>query len=107
MYIFLSRDKKKLCAKPSEIGLNKVKHILIPREWKRELFGDDWSIPINNLTNHQKEVPSIKELLKLIPEEVLFTEPEFVDTCLCENCGIPLNDSGTCPICDDGEEDYY
>ena len=24
----------------------------------------------------------------------------------CPECGIPLNDGGTCPVCDDGEEDY-
>jgi rubrerythrin len=24
----------------------------------------------------------------------------------CEECGTLLNDGGTCPICDDGEEDY-
>ena len=25
----------------------------------------------------------------------------------CPNCGCDLNDSGECPICDLGEEDYY
>lgn len=25
----------------------------------------------------------------------------------CENCGIYLDESGTCPICDQGEEDYF
>ena len=24
----------------------------------------------------------------------------------CEYCSTPLNDGGTCPVCDDGEEDY-
>ncbi len=24
----------------------------------------------------------------------------------CEYCNTPLNDGGTCPVCDDGEEDY-
>lgn len=24
----------------------------------------------------------------------------------CKVCGTPLNDGGTCPVCDDGEEDY-
>lgn len=26
--------------------------------------------------------------------------------CKCEICGTPLTDSGRCPRCDDGEEDY-
>ena len=25
----------------------------------------------------------------------------------CDKCNTPLNDGGTCPVCDDGEEDYY
>lgn len=25
----------------------------------------------------------------------------------CDRCGIRLNDGGTCPVCDDGEEDYF
>lgn len=29
---------------------------------------------------------------------------ELRDT--CDKCGKPLNDGGTCPVCDDGEEDY-
>lgn len=24
----------------------------------------------------------------------------------CDKCGTPLNDGGTCPVCDDGEENY-
>ena len=24
----------------------------------------------------------------------------------CDKCGTPLNDGGTCPVCDDSEEDY-
>jgi hypothetical protein len=30
---------------------------------------------------------------------------EWYDT--CTECGVRLNDGGTCPICDDGEEDLY
>ena len=34
-------------------------------------------------------------------------EYEFVVHAMCDRCGIRLNDGGTCPICDDGEEDYF
>lgn len=34
-------------------------------------------------------------------------ECEFVVHDMCDRCGIRLNDGGTCPICDDGEEDYF
>lgn len=38
------------------------------------------------------------------------TEPISIqytsDVCKCEICGTPLTDSGRCPKCDDGEEDY-
>lgn len=34
-------------------------------------------------------------------------EHEFVVHAMCDRCGIRLNDGGTCPICDDGEEDYF
>lgn len=29
---------------------------------------------------------------------------EYHDT--CDFCGTPLDESGSCPVCDQGEEDY-
>lgn len=34
-----------------------------------------------------------------------FSDPLKPRKC-CKVCGTPLNDGGTCPVCDDGEEDY-
>lgn len=34
-------------------------------------------------------------------------EYEFVVHAMCDRCGIRLNDGGTCPVCDHGEEDYF
>jgi rubrerythrin len=33
---------------------------------------------------------------------------DFIDSEVevCPECGAPLNDGGTCPKCDDGEEEY-
>lgn len=102
MYIFLSRDNKKLCVKPSDV--KGVYTEFIPNSWKEEIFGDKWSINVSDLCDRIKE---IKEINKVINRAINKNyEPEFVDTSFCENCGIPLNESGTCPICDDGEEDY-
>ena len=116
LYAFLSKDKKKICCRPSKSGMsNKITFICISESWKRELFGDNWSVKISDLNDYQKSNSEIRKLLRLIPDnlpntkprEAIILKPEFVDTRFCDNCGIPLNDSGTCPICDDGEEDYY
>lgn len=46
---------------------------------------------------------------KISPAERAQMEREFAKIKprpKCENCGRPLDDSGTCPVCDQGEEDY-
>lgn len=102
MYIFLSGDK--LCCKISQPD-SRILSFIIPSQWKESIFGEKWSIRISELTNQQKLTPEIRKLLDLRKEQLII-KPEFVEKPMCENCNIPLNDSGQCPICDDGEEDY-
>ena len=51
------------------------------------------------LEGHQDytQVHEVKE-----PMSINYTS----DISKCEICGTPLTDSGSCPRCDDGEEDY-
>ena len=65
--------------------------------------------------NDRKEIPSLlkKKLRGYIIHDVVIheiqNEPDdaFIPREKCDRCGVPLNDGGTCPVCDDGEEDYY
>jgi len=109
MYIFLSRDKKKLCARSSMIGMSiNIKYKVIPDTWKSEIFGDYWSISIKELAEKFKNIIEIKELIETIPyREAVISKPEFVETRSCDRCGVLLNEIGTCPVCDEGEEDYF
>lgn len=34
-------------------------------------------------------------------------EPISSENKTCEICGTPLTDGGYCPVCDDGEKDYF
>ena len=47
----------------------------------------------------------IQSECQLLADTAVTTDRKQTD--VCNNCGIRLNDSGTCPICDDGEEDMF
>lgn len=61
--------------------------------------------------SHNARVELDPECLEVIDNDDYFddyvdlhSDHEPRDT--CDKCGTPLNDGGTCPVCDDGEEDY-
>lgn len=65
--------------------------------------------------NSTREIPAIlrKKLRGYIIHDVKASEvqvepdDDFTPRERCDRCNTPLNDGGTCPVCDDGEEDYY
>ena len=58
--------------------------------------------------SHNVKVELDPECLEVVDNDDYFDD--YVDLHsdheLCDKCGTPLNDGGTCPVCDDGEEDY-
>lgn len=65
-----------------------------------------------NVGSHRVKVELDPECLEAIDDDGGYFD-DYVDShptsekrCVCDKCGTPLNDGGTCPVCDDGEEDY-
>lgn len=118
LYMFVGSGGYLICL--PKIPKNIKYYTTISNNFKTVIFGNSWSRKISTLSQELKTYPEIRTFLdkykniksedfnKFIEIENNKNEPEFVETrLLCDNCGILLNDSGTCPICDDGEEDYY
>ncbi len=80
-------------------------------EYRQFMFWDTDRGPVKNYmgskTNRGRWHRTSQASLNKMLEDYTEVEDVYSSTRgVCPYCGTPLNDGGTCPVCDDGEEDY-
>lgn len=82
--------------------------------WEDYTYATSEKQALNNLTYKAKiNNGYVKDVNLTLDSDCLSCDPELVDYVedepknkYCDICGEKLNDGGTCPVCDEGEEDY-